>query len=403
MKEFFKAVPVSEHVWWVGAVDWNVRNFHGYQTTRGSTYNAFLIIDDKITLIDTVKAGFFEEMRSRIASVIDPERIDYVISNHSEPDHSGALPAALALCKPEKVFASALGAKTLRAYYGADLEISVVKSGDTLELGNGKLAFVNTPMLHWPDSMISYYDRDRVLFSQDALGMHLAGSKLWADEYDDSVLAYEGRKYFANILNLQAGKVLDLLNALPTLNLDIQLLLPDHGPLWRRDLGRIIEIYREAAEQKPTPRAAVVYSTMWHATEKIAGSLSDGLRTAGIEVKELDLAVNDRSEVMTEVSLSGLIAFGAPTMNNKMFPAMADVLTYLAGLKPKNKLGFAFGSYGWSGEGARDIAAALTAMGVEQPCELFQSKYMPTEEELAGVHATGEKLGHALLEAVGRQ
>ena len=395
MKTNLKAVQVSPHIWSVGAIDWNVRNFHGYQTGRGSTYNAFLVMDEKITLIDTVKAPFADELLARIASVVDPAKIDYVISNHSEPDHSGSLPRILEVAKPEKLFASVAGAKTLKAYYGIDAE--VVKTGDSVSLGKGKLAFVDTKMLHWPDSMVSYYDLDKALFSQDAFGMHLAGSKLWADEYDGSILEQEARKYFANILNVQAPKVVSLIDSLPTLGLDIEFVLPDHGPLWRGDWSWIVELYRDCALQKYRKRAFVAYSTMWGATRIIADALADGIRSRGIEVAVTDLAVSDRSAAMTEVANSGIIAFGAPTMNNQMYPAMADVLCYVKGLRPKNKLGFAFGSYGWSGEGAKQIAAELEAMGVEQPVAPIQAKYMPTEAELDAVRQAGVTLADALL------
>ena len=279
MKEVFKAEQIAENVYWVGAVDWNVRNFHGYQTGRGSTYNAFLVIDEKVTLIDTVKAPFFGEMLARIRSVIDPEKIDYIISNHAEPDHSGAIVSAIEAIHPEKVFVSPLGEKALRAYYGADLDLTVVKTGESVKLGKGTFSFIETKMLHWPDSMVTYLDTAKLLFSQDAFGMHLAGSKLWADEYPEFVLDYEGRKYFANILNVQSAKVLDLLNALPGLNLDIAIIAPDHGPLWRKNLGWILDLYRDCAEQKPTSRALVVYSTMWHSTEKLANAIADGIRS----------------------------------------------------------------------------------------------------------------------------
>jgi flavorubredoxin len=229
MADFFKAEQISENVFFVGARDWNVRNFHGYATQKGSTYNAFLIIDEHVTLIDTVKGHFVEEMMARIASVIDPEKIDYIISNHSEPDHSGALKEVIERVKPSRIIASQIGSKTLKAYYGIDTE--VVKTGDSICLGKSTLSFVDTKMLHWPDSMVSYLDTDKVLFSQDAFGMHLAGSKLWADEYDKSILDYEARKYFTNIINLQAPKVLDLLKTLPSLKLDIQIIAPHHNPL----------------------------------------------------------------------------------------------------------------------------------------------------------------------------
>lgn len=400
MKEVFKAEQIAENVYWVGAVDWNVRNFHGYQTGRGSTYNAFLVIDEKVTLIDTVKAPFFNEMLARIRSVIDPEKIDYIISNHAEPDHSGAIVSAIEAIHPEKVFASPLGEKALRAYYGADLDLTVVKTGESVKLGKGTFSFIETKMLHWPDSMVTYLDTAKMLFSQDAFGMHLAGSKLWADEYPEFVLDYEGRKYFANILNVQSAKVLDLLNALPGLNLDIAVIAPDHGPLWRKNLGWILDLYRDCAEQKPAPRALVAYSTMWHSTEKLANAVADGIRSTGVTVEVADLAVNDRSAIMTEVARSGALAFGAPTMNNQMFPAMADVLTYIKGLRPKNKLGLAFGSFGWSGEGAKQIAAELEAMNIPQPVPMFQVKYMPTEADLEKAFESGAALGRALLASV---
>lgn len=400
MKEVFKAEQIAENVYWVGAVDWNVRNFHGYQTGRGSTYNAFLVIDEKVTLIDTVKAPFFGEMLARIRSVIDPEKIDYIISNHAEPDHSGAIVSAIEAIHPEKVFVSPLGEKALRAYYGADLDLTVVKTGESVKLGKGTFSFIETKMLHWPDSMVTYLDTAKLLFSQDAFGMHLAGSKLWADEYPEFVLDYEGRKYFANILNVQSAKVLDLLNALPGLNLDIAIIAPDHGPLWRKNLGWILDLYRDCAEQKPTSRALVVYSTMWHSTEKLANAIADGIRSTGVTVEVADLAVNDRSAIMTEVARSGALAFGAPTMNNQMFPAMADVLTYIKGLRPKNKLGLAFGSFGWSGEGAKQIAAELEAMNIPQPVPMFQVKYMPTEADQEKAFESGAALGRALLAGV---
>ena len=400
MKQNLKAVQVAPHIWHVGATDWNVRNFHGYLTGRGSTYNAFLIMDEKITLIDAVKAPFADELLARIASVVDPAKIDYVVSNHSEPDHTGALPRILEAVRPEKLFASAAGAKTLKAYYGIDA--LPVKTGDTLELGAGKLAFVDTKMLHWPDSMIGYYDADKALFSQDAFGMHLAGSKVWADEYDGSILEQEARKYFANILNFQAPKVIALLDSLPTLNLDIEFVFPDHGPSWRGDWSWIADLYRDCAEQKPRKHALVAYSTMWNSTRILADAIADGIRSRDVEVTVADLAVNDRSAIMTEVANSGIVAFGAPTMNNRMYPAMADVLCYVRGLRPQNKLGFAFGSYGWSGEGAKQIAAELEAMGMEQVVEPLQVKYMPTPEELEKARAAGVALADALLAKINK-
>ena len=390
----FNAEKISEHVYWVGAVDWNVRDFHGYKTQRGTTYNAFLIVDEKITLIDTVKKEFVSEMLERISTVVPLDKIDYIVSNHSEPDHSGGLPAAIAAIQPEKVFASSFGAKTLESYYGIKAEI--VPDGSAVSQGKNSLTFVETRMLHWPDSMVSYYDADGILFSQDAFGMHLAGSKLWADEYSPEILDYEARKYFCNIINVQSGKVLALLDTLPKLGLDIKIVAPDHGPLIRKDFDKVLELYRECAEQPPNPRAVVVYATMWHATEMLARAFADGVRSTGMEVKLVDLAVADRSEVMTEVANSGLIAFGAPTMNNNVFPAMMDVLTYVRGLKPLNKTGFAFGSCGWSGEGAKQIAEQINLMKWEQPLPFIQVKYRPTDAEMQNVFNAGVQLAETV-------
>lgn len=390
MNSFYNAEKVSANVYWVGAVDWHVRDFHGYKTQRGTTYNAFLIVDEKITLVDTVKKGFTAEMLERISTVVPLDKIDYIVSNHAEPDHSGGLVEAIEKIKPEKVFASSFGAKTLAAYYG--IEAEVVPNGSSIDLGKGKLTFVETRMLHWPDSMVSFYDADGVLFSQDAFGMHLAGSKLWADEYQESILDYEMRKYFCNIINAQSGKVLALLEDLPKLDLDIKAILPDHGPLFRKDFDKVMQLYRECAEQKPQPKAVVVYATMWQATEMLARAFADGIRAQGMEVKILDLAVSDRSEVMTEVAAAGLVAFGAPTMNNNVFPAMMDTLTYVRGLKPQNKTGFAFGSCGWSGEGAKQISEQLNLMKFEQPIPFIQSKYRPTDAEMKAAFDAGFNL-----------
>ncbi len=398
----FTAEKVADNVYWVGAIDWNVRSFHGYRTGRGTTYNAFLVIDEKVTLIDTVKDGFHDELMARVRSVIDPSKIDYIVSNHAEPDHSGCLLQVIDEVKPEKVFASPMGVKALKDYYGAELDLTPVKTGETIDLGKGKIHFAETRMIHWPDSMVSYLDSAKVLFAQDAFGMHLAGSKRWGDEYEKGLLEYEAHTYFANIINLQSAKVLELLEALPGFNFDIGIVAPDHGPLWRKpeDIGWIVGRYRDWALEKPRPHALVAYSTMWHATEKLAMAIADGIRSTGVEVKLADTAASDRSVLMTETAASGLVAFGTPTMNNQMFPAMADILTYIKGLRPKNKLAFAFGSYGWSGEGAKQVAAILEEMKLEQPIPLFQTKYMPTAADLEQAWSHGETLGRMLLAKV---
>ena len=394
----FKAVKVTDNVWWVGAIDWHLREFHGYRTSRGTTYNAFLVIDEKITLIDTVKAPFFAEMRERIASVIDPEKIDYIVSNHAEMDHSGSLDRAMKEFKAEKLFCSMQGEKALAAHFHDKLPaMEVVKTGDAITLGKNSLAFVETKMLHWPDSMVCYLTGEKVLFSQDAFGMHLAGSERFADEYSDSLLYEEAKKYFANILLLQSAKIIDLLNNLPGLNLDIDFVAPDHGPIWRNgDHGKILALYREFAEQKPEKRAVVLFDSMWHSTEAMANAIAEGLIQSGIPAELISLHSCERSEAITRIMGTGVLAVGTPTINNNMYPSLGDMLTYMRGLKPKITVGGAFGSFGWSGEGAKQVAEALSNMNIEQPAAPLAVKYVPDSEALAKCVEYGKMLAEAL-------
>lgn len=400
MENYLKAIQITEKVWWVGAIDWNLREFHGYRTARGSTYNAYLVVADKITLIDTVKAPFKDEMMQRIASVIgDPARIDYIISNHAEMDHSGSLPQVMAEVKPEKVFASVMGVKALDAHFRIGTALTAVKTGDVISLGNMSVTFVETRMLHWPDSMVSYIPEQKILFSQDGFGMHLATDRIFADQNDSAVVEQEMRKYFANILLLYAPQVLKLLEDLPKLNLAIDVIATDHGPIWRGEqLGRPLELYKKWASQVPENRAVVVYSTMWHSTEKMATAIADGLRSAGTQVKVMSLEANTRSDVATEILCAGALVVGSPTINNQMYPAVADVLCYLKGLRPKNLLGAAFGSFGWSGEAVAQINEQFAAMKLELAAEGLKLKYVPSDADLEKCFGYGAAIGAVLAE-----
>ncbi|MGC9110859.1 MAG: FprA family A-type flavoprotein [candidate division WOR-3 bacterium] len=392
----FKAVRVTEHVYWVGAVDWSVRDFHGYSTERGTTYNAYLILADKITLIDTVKAQFKNEMLARIASVVEPTSVAYIISNHAEMDHSGALPAVIQELQPEKVFASVMGAKALNEHYHLRSPIVPLKDGDGLNIGKLNLKFIETRMLHWPDSMMTYLTEERLLFSQDGFGMHLASGKRFADEIDEGVLRLQAAKYYANILLPYSSLILKLLERVAELSIPLDIICPDHGPVWRRDVGNIIDWYRAWAQQSPQPKALIVYDTMWQSTDLMARSIADGLSAEGIEVRMMRLRANDRSDVMTEVLDAGAVIVGSPTLNNGIFPTVADFLTYMKGLKPKNKLGAAFGSYGWSGEAAGLIADELKAMGIELVMEPLKVKYVPDREVLIKCRDAGVRVAQIL-------
>lgn len=400
----YGAVKLSEKVYWVGAVDWGSRDFHGYLTSRGTTYNAYLVMGEKVTLIDAVKRPYGAEMFARIASVIDPEKIDYIVSNHSEPDHSGELETAIDIIKPEKVFASVMGAKALNAHYGME-DITVVKDGDELDLGGLTLAFTETRMLHWPDSMFSFLKEEGILFSQDAFGMHLASGHRFADEEEHDVLRDEAEKYYANILLPFSALVGKLVAKVAASGMDIRVVAPDHGPIYRRkqDIDWIIGQYALWSEQKPRLKASIVYSTMWQASEKMAKAILEGVNSEGVEPVLLPLNCSHRSDVATQVMDSGALIVGSPTINSNMFPAMADVLSYLKGLKPKNKIGGVFGSYGWSGEAVGQIEAIFDEMKIARPAESVKVLYVPTTDDLERCIELGRTIARTLKAKVAQQ
>jgi len=394
-----KAVKVADRVWWVGAIDWGIRDFHGYATSRGSTYNAYLVLADKVTLVDTVKAPFREEMLARVASVIEPGRIDYVVSNHSEMDHSGCLPEVIARVQPEKVFASPMGVKALRAHFALG-GVEPVGTGDTLSLGDMTLHFLETRMLHWPDSMVSYLAEKRLLFSQDGFGMHLASVERFADELDPAVLYQEAAKYYANILLPYSGLIPRLFDKVRELELRIEVLCPDHGPVWRGRLD-IMDWYARWAEQRPTMKAVVAYATMWGSTARMAQSLADGLLEGGATARLLPLPPAHRSDVMTELLEAGALLVGSPTLNNGIFPTVADLLTYARGLKPRNLLGQAFGSHGWSGEACKQVQAYFADMGIETVGEAVRVNYVPTAADLTACRELGRQVAARMKERAG--
>jgi len=398
MTNFYKAVPISDHVFWVGAIDWNSRDFHGYTTRRGTTYNAYLIMADKITLIDTVRIPFKAEMLSRIASVTEPKDIEIMVSNHSEMDHSGSLQDLMALVQPNAVYASAMGAKTLGKIFHTEKGITPLKDGDSIHLGNMTLAFLETRMLHWPDSMFAYLKEKKLLFSHDAFGMHLATSERFADEIDRTILDYEGATYYANILLPYSPLVLKLMEKVTNLHYEFDMIAPDHGPIWRKNIDKVFENYRAWALQKPTKKAVIVYSTMWHSTELMARAISEGLAEGGASVRFLSLEHNHRSDVAYEILDAGALIVGSPTLNNNLFPATADVLTYLKGLRPRNLIGAAFGSYGWSGESVRQLRDILNDMKVEIVGEDITAQHVPDSDVLTQCFALGVRIAGMLAE-----
>ena len=396
MSNVFKPIRISDKVYWVGAIDWTIRDFHGYTTKRGSTYNAYLVLADRITLIDTVKAPFKDEMLSRISCLVDPKEIDYIVSDHSEMDHSGSLPDIIREVSPEKVFASQVGAKTLKEHFAVEDEIVAVKDGEGLSLGNMNLSFMETRMLHWPDSMFSYLKEEKILFSQDAFGMHLATDERFADEIRQDVLEYEAATYYANILLPYSPLILKLLDRVASSGLDIRIVAPDHGPVWRKDLPRVLGLYRIWAEQEPTDKAVVLYHTMWHSTEHMARAIEEGLLAGGARVKVMSMGSFHRSDVVYETLDAGALVVGSSTLNNNLLPAMADVLTYLKGLRPKNLIGAAFGSYGWSGEAPSQIHDMLAEMKVTPVGEPIKARYVPDRDALLKCFELGKTMAEQL-------
>ena len=398
----YQAIQVTNNVYWVGAIDWELRDFHGYSTSRGTTYNAYLIMGDKPILIDTVKAPFYNEMLARIKSIIEPSKISYIISNHSEMDHTGCLAQAIDVIKPEQVFASKIGVQAIQEHFHLDYPITEVP--EQLTLGNANFKFLETRMLHWPDSMFTYFVNDGVLFSQDGFGMHLATNKLFADQNDKSILYYEAAKYFANILLPYSSFVTRLFAKLPELNLDIKVLAPDHGPIWRNasDIKFILDRWDKWAQQDYYQKAIIVYDTMWNSTAKMANSIAEGFTSENIPVKVMPMSGSHRSDIVAELLEAGALVIGSPTINQQMFPTIAELLCYLKGLKPKNLLGQAFGSYGWAGEAIKLIQGELDDMNVDLISEPIKIKYVPTNESLAACRQLGQNIAKILLTKGGK-
>ncbi len=397
-----KITEIKKDIYWVGAVDWNIRDFHGYTTYKGTTYNAYLVMDEKITLFDTVKREFSKDLLHRIGAIVDPKKIDYIVVNHVEMDHSGALPEMMEIIAPEKVFCSSMGHKALLAHFHRDdWPYEVVEQGRTISLGKRSVRFVETRMLHWPDSMFSYIPEDKLLISSDAFGQHWATSERFDDEVEPVELFGHSAKYYANILLLYSKLVPKLITKVQEMGLAIDMIAPDHGLIWRRQPEKIIEAYAEWSAQRPKNKAVIIYDTMWQSTKKMANAILDGLSQEGVRVKMLDLKTNHRSDIITEVLDAKALIIGSPTLNNGILPTLADLLSYLKGLKPENKIGAAFGSYGWSGEAVPIINRALEEMKIELVDPGIKVKYVPTHEDLRLCVALGEKIGKAIKESVG--
>jgi flavorubredoxin len=381
-------VKIKEGVYWVGAVDWGLRNFHGYSTSRGSTYNAYLIIDEKITLIDTVKERFFDEMTERISKIIDPSKIDIIVSQHVEMDHSGSLPRLMELCPGAEIYASPNGVRGLKAHYRKAWPFKEAKGGDTLSMGKRSLRFLLTPMVHWPDNMVSFCPEEKILFSNDSFGQHIASSERFDDSYPFDTVMEEAAKYYANIVLPYSPQVRKELEAAS--GLDIAVIAPSHGLVFRSNVKNIMGAYQEWAGNKTKKKAVIVYDTMWKSTEKMAVSLASAFEYKGYGFKMMSLGENHISDIMTEFLDAEILCVGSPTLNNNMLPTTASFLTYLKGLSPGGRKALAFGSYGWGGQSVSLMEKELEAAGLSL-MEGFKVNYVPDEAQLKNIKEDLEK------------
>ncbi len=387
------AVELARGVYWVGAIDWNGRDFHGFTTPGGTTYNSYLVVGEKTALIDTVKAPFAGEMLRRISRIIDPSKLDYIVVNHMELDHAGSL-AELKKQTNAKILITKRGVDILNGYFrdsgSENWDLEVVQTGDQLDLGGKTLMFLEATMLHWPDSMETFLKEDRILFSNDGFGQHIATSKRYDFEVGDVIP--EAAEYYANILMPFHMPLLRFLEVLDKLGVDPLQIAPAHGIIWKQDLKKILGAYRAWANGEVKEKVLVIYDTMWGSTEIMATEIAETVRTEGVEVKLLNLRKNTRSHIMKEMLDAAAFAVGSPTLNNGLFPTIGDFLVYIKGLRPQKKKAMAFGSYGWGGGAVKTIEQELKNAGIEVLEPGLQVRYRPYEKELEKCRKIGEQL-----------
>ena len=385
-------ISLTEGINWVGVVDWNSRDFHGYVTRRGTSYNAYLIQDEKIALVDTVKHTFSSELLRNICEFVDPSKIDYIIINHVEMDHSSSLPAIAQHAKNATIVASKRGKDAIAEHYSSDFEIQVVNTGDTLKLGKRTLSFVEAPMLHWPDSMFTYVVEDKILMPNDAFGQHLASAQRFDDEVDGHVLMEEAATYYANILMPLAPLITRKIQEVVKMGIPIEMIAPSHGVIWRSDPSKIIKAYADWSSNTSKNKVVIVFDTMWGSTNQMARAIAEGVTSQGVDVKLMKLRAANRTEVMTEILDAKAVVVGSPTLNNGMFPTIGSFLTYATGLKPKGKLWSFFGSYGWGGGAVKNMTEIAQKAGFQTNEQKIEVKFVPESEDLKKCVEFGQQI-----------
>lgn len=397
-------VLLKNDIYWVGAVDYNLRNFHRYsRSPMGSTYNAYLVKDEKNVLFDTVDEEYSDELLKRISELMDPSEIDYIVLNHMEKDHAGSIEHIVEVCKPEKIFCSVMGEKSLKSQFNTEgWPIHVVKDGERLNIGKRNITFLETRMLHWPDSMVSYLEEDKILISNDAFGQNVATSRRFADEYERPLLLQAMKDYYYNIILPYSSLVLKTLERVKKLGIEIDIIAPDHGLIFRtkEDIEFLLNTYVEMATQPYKLNAVIAYESLWGASKKMAYAIGDGLQSVGVPFTIIDAQENHCSTVMNALADASALILGSSTRNNMPLVNMIGLMAHVKGLKPKNLVGAAFGSYGWSGESPKAINDELVSMGVEVVAEPVRAYFGPSEADLKACFELGQKVGNALKEKV---
>lgn len=398
-----KAVELTSGVYWVGALDWAVRDFHGYETPRGTSYNNYLVLDDEITLIDTVKYDFADITIKNIIGIVDPAKIKNVIINHIENDHATSLDKIMELAPNATIYISEKGKRGLERFFDlSQWKIKTVKSGDTLCTGKKNFRFIETPMLHWPDSMVTYLHEDKILFTQDAFGQHIASSGRFDDEfvaeYSDADLEDAVIDYYANILMPFGQMIKTKIAEIESSGLDVQMVAPDHGIIWRKDPAKVFRMYLDMANGKANLSVAVVYDTMWQSTEKMIVPITEGIRDEGVGVKIIKLRATPMSVAIKEFWKARAALIGSPTLNNITYPSVVEYLTHLRGLRPKNRLVGAFGSYGWGGGAVKEIYEEFKRMGLDTVEPGLQVLYRPSLEDEKTCFEFGQNFAKKVIE-----
>jgi flavorubredoxin len=392
---------LKKGVYWVGVVDWGIRKFHGHElsTHRGTTYNAYLIVDEKAALIDTVWGPFSKQLIDNIKEIIDPASLDYVIANHAEPDHSGGLPEVMRYAQNATVVVSKRGLDSIEGHYHQKWNFKGVQTQDKISLGKNDIIFIEATMLHWPDSMFTYLTGQNILMPNDAFGQHYATAFRFNDHVNKEELYEEALKYYANILTPFSKQVTKKIDEVLSLNLPVDIIAPSHGVIWREEPFQIVKKYKEWAQQKPQKKAVILYDTMWHATRQMAEAIGDGLACEDIEHKIFHMAISDRNDVITEIFQAKAVIIGSPTLNRGLLPTITPILEDLKGLRFQNKIGAAFGSYGWSGESVKIIEEHLKNCEIPVITEGILAKWQPKAADLANCRSLGQKVAKAVKES----